>query len=156
MKKRHKRLLSITILFCILSLIFFFILNKLKENISFFYTVSEAIHLPIDNRIIRIGGMVVENSIYKDKDNKITFKITDFSNEIKVEYNGLLPAMFTEQSGVVVKGKVTHNNTFIADELLAKHDEKYMPKKYATIKPEFDSINYHQLKLVVVVNAYKK
>lgn len=130
MKKKHKRLLLITITFFILNSAFFFILSKLKENISFFYTVSEAISLPVDNKIIRIGGMVVENSIDKDENNRIAFKITDFNNEIKIEYNGILPAMFTEGNGIVVKGRIIHNNTFIADELLAKHDEKYMPKKY--------------------------
>ncbi|WP_339047377.1 cytochrome c maturation protein CcmE [Candidatus Mesenet endosymbiont of Phosphuga atrata] len=130
MKKKHKRLLLITIIFFILNFAFFFILSKLKENISFFYTVSEAISLPTDDKVIRIGGMVVEGSIDKDKNNRFFFKMTDFNNEIKIEYNGIPPAMFTESNGVIVKGRIIHNNVFIADELFAKHDEKYMPKKY--------------------------
>lgn len=130
MKKKHKRLLLIVVIFFTLNFAFFFILSKLKENISFFYTVSEAISLPVDNKVIRIGGMVAEDSVHKDENNKVIFKVTDFNNEIKVEYNGIPPAMFTEKNSVVVKGKITYDNVFIADELLAKHDEKYMPKKY--------------------------
>lgn len=105
----------------------FFILTTLKENISFFYTVSEAIVLPNGQKLIRVGGMVVENSVIRNE-SEVIFQMTDFNKSVMVKYQGILPPMFSEKSGVVVQGKMFDNSTFLADTVFAKHDENYMPK----------------------------
>ncbi|WP_265022819.1 cytochrome c maturation protein CcmE [Wolbachia endosymbiont (group B) of Ischnura elegans] len=127
MKKKHKRLLITSGIFCFLSCIVFFILTTLKENISFFYTVSEAIVLPSHQKPIRVGGMVVENSVIRSE-SEVVFQMTDFNKSVMVKYQGILPPMFSEKSGIVVQGKMFDNSTFLADTVFAKHDENYMPK----------------------------
>jgi cytochrome c-type biogenesis protein CcmE len=84
-----------------------------KENISF-------------NKTIRIGGLVKKNSINK-KNNSINFIITDLNNEIVVSYSGSVPNLFSEEKGVVAEGKLKDKKYFIAEKILAKHDENYMP-----------------------------
>ncbi|OEY87105.1 cytochrome c biogenesis protein CcmE [Wolbachia pipientis] len=128
MKKRHKRLLVVTGIFCALSCIIFFVLMTLKENISFFYTVSEAVMLPHKKKPIRICGIVVENSIIKN-DSEIIFQITDFNQSISIVYKGILPPMFSEKNSVVVQGIMLNKTTFLADTVFAKHDENYMSIK---------------------------
>ncbi|WP_395463141.1 cytochrome c maturation protein CcmE [Wolbachia endosymbiont of Cantharis cryptica] len=128
MKKKHKRLLIASGIFFFLNCAVFFILTTLKENISFFYTVSEAIILPNNQKPIRIGGMVVENSVIRNE-SEVIFQMTDFNQSVVVKYQGILPPMFSEKSGVVVQGKMFGNGTFLADTVFAKHDENYMPRK---------------------------
>lgn len=127
MKKKHKRLLITSGALCILSCVVFFILTTLKENISFFYTVSEAIVLPNNQKSIRVGGMVVEHSVIHNE-NGIIFQMTDFNRSVVVKYQGILPPMFSEKNGVVVQGKMVNGDTFLADTVFAKHDENYMPR----------------------------
>ncbi|WCR57794.1 cytochrome c maturation protein CcmE [Wolbachia endosymbiont of Ctenocephalides felis wCfeJ] len=127
MKKKHKRLLIASVIFFFLNCIAFLILTTLKENISFFYTVSEAIILPDKQKPIRVGGMVVENSIIHNE-NEVIFQMTDFNKSVVVKYQGILPPMFSEKSGIVVQGKMFDNGIFLADTVFAKHDENYMPK----------------------------
>ncbi len=128
MKKKYKRLLIVTGIFCILSTVVFFILTTLKENISFFYTVSEAVMLHNEEKQIRIGGIVAEGSVSKSE-HGIAFRITDFKQNINVVYKGILPPMFSERRGIVVQGIMFNTNTFLADTVFAKHDENYMPVK---------------------------
>ncbi|MDD9331419.1 MAG: cytochrome c maturation protein CcmE [Wolbachia sp.] len=128
MKKKHKRLLVTSGILFFLSCVIFFILTTLKENISFFYTVSEAVTLPSKKSSIRIGGIVVENSVMRNE-NEIVFQITDFNQNVMVKYQGILPPMFSEKSSVVVQGKMINSDTFLADTVFAKHDENYMPSK---------------------------
>lgn len=127
MKKKHNRLLITSGIFCFLSCAVFFILTTPKENISFFYTVSEAIVLPNNQKPIRVGGMVVENSVIRSE-SEVVFQMTDFNKSVMVKYQGILSPMFSEKSGVVVQGKIFDNSTFPADTVFAKHDENYMPK----------------------------
>ncbi|NSM56743.1 cytochrome c maturation protein CcmE [Wolbachia endosymbiont of Atemnus politus] len=127
MKKKHKRLLIASGIFFFLNCVVFLILTTLKENISFFYTVSEATVLPDNQKPIRIGGMVVENSVMHNE-SEVIFQMTDFNKSVVVKYQGILPPMFSEKSGVVVQGKMFDNDTFLADTVFAKHDENYMPK----------------------------
>lgn len=87
MKKKHKRLLITSGIFCFLSCIVFFILTTLKENISFFYTVSEAIVLPNNQKPIRVGGMVVENSVIRSE-SEVIFQMTDFNKSVVVKHQG--------------------------------------------------------------------
>lgn len=128
MKKKHKRLLIASGVFFFLNCAVFFILTTLKENISFFYTVSEAIVLPNNQKPIRIGGIIVEDSVIRSE-SEVVFQMTDFNKSVVVKYQGILPPMFSEKSGAVVQGKMLNNGAFLADIVFAKHDENYMPRK---------------------------
>ena len=104
----------------------------------YFYTPSQIVkqEAPI-NSFIRIGGMVKVNSFQKSKDSlKVTFKIYDLNEEINVKYEGILPDLFAEGQGVVMTGKLINKNTFVANEVLAKHDENYMPPEVADMMKE--------------------
>ncbi|MCA4775045.1 cytochrome c maturation protein CcmE [Wolbachia endosymbiont of Mansonella ozzardi] len=128
MKKKHNRLLIVSGVFFFLNCAVFFILTTLKENISFFYTVSKAVVLPNNQKPIRIGGMVVEDSVIRNE-SEVVFQMTDFNKSVVVKYQGILPPMFSEKSGVVVQGKMLDDGAFLADTVLAKHDENYMSRK---------------------------
>ena len=98
----------------------------MQDNILFFYTPSEIIQKNLkENEKVRLGGLVKENSI-KRNDTKINFVITDLKKTMEVTYKGILPDLFREGQGVIVKGYLK-NNIFEATEVLAKHDENYMP-----------------------------
>ena len=108
----------------------------LQDNILFFYTPSEILQKNLrQNEKVRLGGLVEESSV-KRNDTKINFIITDLKKTMKVTYEGILPDLFREGQGVIVKGYLK-NNIFEATEVLAKHDENYMPpeiKKKLEIK----------------------
>ena len=108
--------------------IIFFTLKSLEENVVYFLTPTE-IYNKTDisfKKKIRVGGLVKINSVNKDE-TSINFIITDLNNEIIVSYNGLVPNLFSEGKGVVAEGKLKDKKYFIADKILAKHDENYMP-----------------------------
>ncbi|KAB0453360.1 cytochrome c maturation protein CcmE [Anaplasma marginale] len=130
MKRKHKRLLFVLASFCAAGCALLFILSELRESVSFFYTTSELLSGPQreSNLPVRVGGMVVKGSVARSTDS-ISFNLTDFKTELNVVYSGMLPPLFGEGVGAVVKGRLLHGK-FVADEVLAKHDEKYMPKKY--------------------------
>ncbi|WP_333023762.1 cytochrome c maturation protein CcmE [Wolbachia endosymbiont of Pentidionis agamae] len=128
MKRKYKRLFVVLSAFCFLSCIIFFTLLKLKENISFFYTVSEAVSLD-NNKLIRIGGTVIANSVVYSE-NGVLFEITDSIQSLAVKYKGILPPMFSEGSNIIAQGKAINSKLFLADTIYAKHDERYMPNKY--------------------------
>ena len=122
-KKRFYLLFSAFTFFCF---IVGTILIVLQDNILFFYTPSEILQKDLkQNEKVRLGGLVEENSITRN-DTKINFTITDLKKTIEVTYEGLLPDLFREGQGVIVKGYL-QNNIFEATEVLAKHDENYMP-----------------------------
>ena len=112
-------------------LITFFILRALQENIDLYLTPSQIVTGEYDiSQDFRLGGMVKENSLEKLESLEIQFVVTDFQNEIVVRYTGILPNLFKENSGVVASGYLDNNsNEFMAYEILAKHDESYMPVK---------------------------
>ena len=127
--KKARSRLSILIALLFLSIIaIFFIFKSLEKNIVYFFSPTE-IYNKSDisfNEIIRIGGLVKKNSIKKD--NKfIIFTITDLKNEIIVSYEGIVPNLFSEGKGVVAEGKLKDKKYFVANKILAKHDENYMP-----------------------------
>ena len=127
-KKVKKRIFLISIFFTILVLSIFFILKSLNQNILYFKTPTD-INLSEDlkiNKSIRVGGMVKKNSITANNEN-IRFIITDFKNEILVIYSGAVPNLFLEGKGVIAEGKLKDKKYFIAEKILAKHDENYMP-----------------------------
>ena len=108
--------------------IIFFTLKSLEENVVYFLTPTE-IYNKTDisfEKKIRVGGLVKINSVNKSE-TLINFIITDLNNEIIVSYNGLVPNLFSEGKGVVAEGKLKDKKYFIADKILAKHDENYMP-----------------------------
>ena len=105
-----------------------FVLRSLEENVVYFFSpteVNDKENISF-NKTIRIGGLVKKNSINK-KNNSINFVITDLNNEIVVSYSGSVPNLFSEEKGVVAEGKLKDKKYFIAEKILAKHDENYMP-----------------------------
>ena len=121
------RALFISLLLVSVILSIFLVLKSLEENVIYFQSPTEIRNLSeINNKKIRIGGMVKDHSILINPD-KITFVITDFKNEINVSYSGAVPNLFEEGKGVVAEGFLKDRNFFIADKILAKHDENYMP-----------------------------
>ena len=127
-KKVKKRLSFVSLLLIFLTIAVFFILKSLTSNILYFKSPTD-IQLSqdmISSKKIRVGGMVKKNSI--DINNQeIKFIITDLKNEIFVSYSGTVPNLFSEGKGVVAEGILRDKNFFIADRILAKHDEEYMP-----------------------------
>ena len=117
------------------------IIYGLSKNMVYFYTPSQVINneAPI-NKSIRVGGMVVPGSIIKSKSSlNVIFQINDLKNTISISYDGLLPDLFGENQGVVVTGSLDSKSNFVANEVLAKHDENYMPPEVADmmgIKPQ--------------------
>ena len=112
----------------LLSIVIFLILKSLEENIVYFFSPTEIYdksNISL-NKKIRIGGLVKEESIKKDQ-TSINFIITDLKNEIIVSYNGSVPNLFSEGKGVIAEGQLKDKKYFVADSILAKHDENYMP-----------------------------
>ena len=119
--------------------IIFFVLKSLEENVVYFLTPTE-IYNKTDisfEKKIRVGGLVKINSVNKGE-TLINFIITDLNNEIIVSYKGLVPNLFSEGKGVVAEGKLKDKKYFIADKILAKHDENYMPPE---VKEALDKSN---------------
>jgi cytochrome c-type biogenesis protein CcmE len=132
MNKKQRLYFILLVLFC-LSTALGLSLYALRDNISLFYTPMEVAqkHLAAGQRF-KLGGLVKKDSLQKrSADLKITFIITDEVNEITAEYSGILPDLFREGQGVVATGSLDDKGVFIATELLAKHDEKYMPPELA-------------------------
>tara|TARA_B100001173_G_scaffold299103_1_gene297320 strand:+ start:13 stop:441 length:429 start_codon:yes stop_codon:yes gene_type:complete len=127
-KKVKKRVSFLSLLLASLVIAVFFILKSLTSNILYFKSPTD-IQLSqdiISEKKIRVGGMVKKNSI-KINDQEIKFIITDLKNEIFVSYSGTVPNLFSEGKGVVAEGQLKDKNFFIAERILAKHDENYMP-----------------------------
>jgi len=108
-----------------------FIFDSLKVNSVYFFSPTDLKNTTeIPNGVIRIGGMVKVESL-KKKGNQYSFIVTDFKNEILVNYSGIKPNLFEEGQGAVVEGKLNTRTNFVATKILAKHDENYMPKEVA-------------------------
>ena len=127
-KKVKLRLLFLSFIFLIVILSVFLILKSLEENVVYFISPTEIKNLSeIDNKKrIRVGGMVKKETIQLNQ-NKISFVITDFKNDINVTYSGAVPNLFAEGKGVVAEGYLNDRSFFDAKKILAKHDENYMP-----------------------------
>ena len=127
-KKVKSRIVFLVLILLSATTIIFFILKSLEENIVYFFSPSEIYskpNIPLNEKI-RIGGLVKEDSIIKDQ-TSIKFIITDLKKEIIVSYSGLVPNLFSEGKGVIAEGELKDKKYFVADEILAKHDENYMP-----------------------------
>ena len=130
-KKVKLRILFISLLLISVALSIYLILKSLEENVVYFLSPTEIRNLvEIENKKIRVGGMVKNNSIVIDSEN-INFIITDFKNEINVNYSGSVPNLFEEGKGVVAEGFLKDQSFLIAEKILAKHDENYMPPEVA-------------------------
>ena len=128
-KNRLNRIYLIFFFVLSLGAITFFILKALEDNIDLYLTPTEVKESKIqDLENFKLGGMVKVDSIQMLEDLNVSFTVTDFENEINVTYKGVLPNLFKENSGVVASGFLSKNE-FIAFEILAKHDENYMPIK---------------------------
>jgi cytochrome c-type biogenesis protein CcmE len=133
MKPRHKRLAVVAIAVVGVVTAGLFILNAFRSNLVYFFSPTEALagKAPV-GELFRLGGMVEKNSVKKSADGlTVDFVITDTNKSIPVHYRGILPDLFREGQGVVVQGKLDADKRFTAREVLAKHDENYMPPEAA-------------------------
>ena len=130
--KKRASLLVITLLVSVIGI--FFILQSLNKNILYFKSptdIKNNQNINFDKKI-RVGGMVKKNSLII-KEEEIKFIITDFNNELNISFSGTVPNLFSEEKGVVAEGKLQDKTFFIADRILAKHDENYMPPELENI-----------------------
>jgi len=127
-KKVRLRIFYLTLILLLVTSIIFLVLKSLEDNVVYFFSPTEInnksnISL---NKKIRVGGLVKEGST-KNKEESISFIITDLKNEVIVSFTGIVPNLFSEGKGVVAEGKLRDKKYFIASKILAKHDENYMP-----------------------------
>ena len=127
-KKVRLRIFYLSILLFILSITIFLILKSLEDNVVYFFSPTEIYNKPNISleKKIRVGGLVKEGSV-KKKGKGINFIISDLKNEIIVSFVGITPNLFSEGKGVIAEGKLRDKKYFIANKILAKHDENYMP-----------------------------
>lgn len=133
MKSRHKKLILIGVGLAILALIATLVLNALNSNIALYISPTDVVagKAP-QGKAFRIGGLVKEGSLAREADGvTLRFIVTDTENDITVFYKGILPDLFKEGKGVVAQGKLDGATSFVASEVLAKHDENYMPPEAA-------------------------
>jgi len=139
-KKVRGRFVFFILLLLLSAVTIFLILKSLEENIVYFFSPSEIYskqEVSLSKKI-RVGGLVKEGSISKDQ-TSIIFIITDLKKEIVVSYSGTIPNLFSEGKGVIAEGKLKDRKYFIADKILAKHDENYMPPE---VKKALDESKY--------------
>jgi len=131
MTRKRRRLYMVLAGMVLLSGAVALVLAALDENLSYFYDPSNISEAP-PGRSIRLGGLVEEGSVARQADGvTVTFRITDTANSIAVTYKGLLPDLFREGQGVITQGTLGPDRVFVAREVLAKHDETYMPREVA-------------------------
>ncbi|MFO1220351.1 MAG: cytochrome c maturation protein CcmE [Burkholderiaceae bacterium] len=127
MKPRHKRLAIIGGIVCAVGVAVALVLNAFQSNLVFFYSPSQVMSKEAPtSRTFRLGGLVKEGSVKRDG-TEVQFAVTDTAQTIPVRYTGILPDLFKEGKGVVAQGQLREDGVFVAREVLAKHDENYMP-----------------------------
>ena len=133
-KKVKSRMIFLILLLLSATVIIFFIFKSLEENVVYFFSPTEIYDRPniSFNKKIRIGGLVKENSLSKSQ-KSIKFIITDLKNEIIVSYDGPVPNLFSEGKGVIAEGQLKDKKYFVANKILAKHDENYMPPEVSKV-----------------------
>jgi cytochrome c-type biogenesis protein CcmE len=137
--RRKKRLTIVLSVLAGIGIIIGLVLYALSQNIDLFYTPHEIVHGKDDTGIkptigqrIRVGGLVVVGSVKRDAENlKVQFDLTNKGEVITIKYDGILPDLFREGQGIIANGKLTKERLLEASEVLAKHDENYMPKEIA-------------------------
>jgi cytochrome c-type biogenesis protein CcmE len=143
MKPRHKRFAMIGGGLAALAIAAAFVLSAFRENLVFFFTPTQIVANEVpQNRAFRVGGMVEPGSVKRLPDGvTVQFMVTDTAKSVKVVYRGILPDLFREGKGVVTQGKLAPDGTFVASEVLAKHDENYMPPAAADAIKQAQSVN---------------
>jgi cytochrome c-type biogenesis protein CcmE len=134
MKARHKRLIFVALGIAGVGIAASLAISALRSNIAYFFSPSQVIanEAPKD-RVFRLGGLVEKDSLARQADGlTVIFTVTDMAKSMKVSYTGILPDLFGEGQGVVTKGRLGQDGVFYADEVLAKHDESYMPPEVAS------------------------
>jgi len=139
---RRQRLILIVLMVIGIGTAVGFALKAFNENLMYFFSTTDVLagKAPKD-ALFRLGGMVVKGSVQRPGDGlTVHFKLTDFSKEVAVEYTGILPDLFREGQGIVANGKLDGSGVFVAEEVLAKHDENYMPPEVkASLKNQVES-----------------
>ena len=133
LKSRHKRLILLAGALVALGIATALVLSAFRKNLVFFVTPTQILsgEAPRD-RAFRIGGMVQTGSLQRQADGvTVDFVVTDLAHSVKVHYRGILPDLFKEGKGVVAQGRLDAHREFVADQVLAKHDENYMPPEAA-------------------------
>ncbi len=131
MKRKHKRLTFVGLALLLIAAAAGLILSAFEESIVFFHSPTDIVQKTVSpDRRLRLGGLVEEGSVKKQGDAVVTFRVTDMANAVDVRYRGILPDLFREGQGVVAEG-IFVAGVFRADEVLAKHDENYMPPEVA-------------------------
>ena len=127
-KKTRSRIITLILLLMLAIVVIFAVLKSLEENVVYFLSPTEIYNKEgiSFNKKIRVGGLVKEGSLTNNQ-TTVNFIVTDLKNEIIVSYNGVLPNLFSEGKGVVAEGRLNDKKYFVADKILAKHDENYMP-----------------------------
>jgi cytochrome c-type biogenesis protein CcmE len=131
---KQKRLALILLMVMGISIAVFFGLRAFNDNLMFFFSATDVVEgKSPKNHLFRLGGMVVKGSVVRQSSGlTVRFVLTDMAKEVTVEYTGILPDLFREGQGIVANGKLDENGIFIAQEVLAKHDENYMPPEVAS------------------------
>lgn len=132
MKARHKRFALLLIGLTVLGLAALLVINALGNNLSYFFSPTEVAENKVpENHVFRLGGLVEPGSLQRGQELTVRFSVTDNRNRIRVSYTGILPDLFQEGQGVIAQGRLGEDGVFVADEVLAKHDENYMPPEVA-------------------------
>lgn len=120
------------------------VLYALSKNINLFYTPTQLTQEKnLFNKSVRVGGMVVKESVVRSEGLEVAFVITDYNQQIKIQYCGILPDLFREGQGIVAQGQLLQDGTFKATQVLAKHDEKYMPPEVNAALKEGAKLSYN-------------
>lgn len=130
---RKQRLILIALMVIGAGIATAFALKSFNDNLMYFFSTTDVVDgkAPKD-ALFRLGGMVVKGSVTRPGDDlMVSFKLTDFNKEVIVQYTGILPDLFREGQGIVAHGKLNEQGVFVAEEVLAKHDENYMPPEVA-------------------------
>jgi cytochrome c-type biogenesis protein CcmE len=132
MKARHKRLGFLVVGLAGLAVAAWLVLQALDSNLSYFFSPTEvALDKAPRERVFRVGGLVEPGSVQRGEELTVRFRVSDNAHKVEVAYTGILPDLFKEGQGVIAQGRLGSDGVFIADEVLAKHDENYMPPEVA-------------------------
>ncbi len=142
MTPRQKRMATVAAILVGVGIATAFALQAFEKNMLYYYSPTQILagEAP-DTRSIRVGGLVENGSVKREPGSlEVRFTLTDFSNTVGVSYTGVLPDLFREGQGIIARGKLTDQNLFVAEEVLAKHDENYMPPEVKdSLKPHADA-----------------
>ena len=157
MKPRHRRFAFIGLGLVVLGIVTVLVLNAFQSNLVFFFTPTQvASGEAPQGRSFRIGGMVEDGSLVRENDGlTVRFVVTDTAKRVPVTYKGILPDLFKEGKGAVAQGKLNGDGTFVASEVLAKHDENYMPPEAAEALAKAKASGAQQSKSLVVPQGTK-